>query len=75
MRTKEHKMPFTAPWVIRRIKEDQTKNALTQLRIWMPERRREEADEEMINRIRQLSDEDTLCSKITAKTKNVYQRQ
>lgn len=55
-------MPFTAPWVIRRIKEDQTENALTQLRIWMPERRREEANEEMINRIRQLSDEHALSA-------------
>lgn len=62
VRNKEHKLPFTAPWVIRRIKEDQTENALTQLRIWMPERRREEADEEMINRIRQLSDKDALIA-------------
>lgn len=62
VKTKDHKLPFTAPWVIRLIKEDRTENALTQLKIWMPGRRREEADEEMVNRIRQLSDENALIA-------------
>lgn len=54
MKTRE--APFTAPWIIRRIREDQTEKALTQLKIWG------EADEEMVDRIRQLSDKDALSA-------------
>lgn len=52
--------PFTAPWVVRRIKEDKIENALTTLRVWMPDKRRLEANEETIRHIVSLSDDEAI---------------
>lgn len=62
VKPKELLKPFTAPWVIRRIRDDELDNALTQLRIWMPEKRREEVDTDLVNNLRQLKDEEALTA-------------
>lgn len=74
VKTKERKLPFSAPWVIQRIKEDPVDKALTQLRIWMPERRREEADEDMVIKIRQLSDTDAASALKTLRKPRMFIR-
>jgi hypothetical protein len=44
-------------WLVQRIKEDKTEQAISLLRIWMPESRRPEATEETVQQIRQLKNE------------------
>lgn len=67
-------VPFTAPWIIRRIREDQTEKALTQLRIWMPERHRIEADQEMVNQLQHLSHEQSLIALKTLRKPRMFIR-
>ena len=40
---KTHPIPFTAPWVVQRLKEDKLTDVLIALRVWMHEKRRMEA--------------------------------
>lgn len=64
--------PFTAPWLVRRIKEDRLEDALTQLRIWMPDKRRPEATEELIRLVASMDEEDALQAVYELRSKRRY---
>ena len=51
--------PNSPEWLVQRIKEDSNEQAVTLLRIWMPESRQAEALENTIMEIRKLNNEIT----------------
>ena len=66
--------PFTAPWVVRRIKEDKLTDALVQLRLWMPDRRRVEATEELVQLVASLDDDEALQAVYELRSRRRYVR-
>ena len=53
---KDLPIPHTAPWVVRRLREDKLQDALTVLRIWSPSSRRAELDEQLVQTINGLEE-------------------
>lgn len=53
-------IPYTAPWVLKRVTEGRLEDALTILRVWMPMTRRDEVSEELVNQIMALESEPAL---------------
>ncbi len=61
-----------APWVIRSIREEKLERSLVQLRVWTPEKRKEEVDKQMINSIKLLSDDDALKALKSLKKPKIF---
>lgn len=55
-----HPTPYTAPWVMRRLKEDKPEQAVAHLKIWMSEKRHSEANEETVRLLLALDDEEAI---------------
>ena len=70
----ERATPFTAPWVVRRIKEDKPQDALIQLRLWMPDKRRVEATEELVRLVASLDEEEALQAVYELRSRRRYVR-
>ncbi len=67
---KTRPIPFTAPWVVRCLKEDKLTDALIALRVWTHEKRRMEANEETIGQIVALEEEDAIAAVRSLKGRN-----
>ena len=71
---KTRPIPFTAPWVVRRLKEDKLADALIALRVWTHEKRRIEANEETVVQIVALEEEDAIAAVQSLKGPKCYVR-
>ena len=52
--------PFTSPWILQRIRSDESPQALTTLRSWVHQKRRPEVDDNLIRTLSELDEETAL---------------
>lgn len=57
---KPEELVDTIPRILKRIKEENREEAMKRLRDWMPEKRRNEVDHELVDQIRKLNNEEGL---------------
>ena len=50
----------TPEWMAQRVREDPMEKALTLLRVWVPEKRRDEVTEETVGEVRKMSEKEAV---------------